>query len=347
MKPTSISLLRIMNDSQSGRWLTLLPLLLLLGGVVLPANVFAAPPNPSPVTITVNCPGGSINTTLASLDPSADNTIQVSGACTENVDIESFDRLTLVALGVASISDASGGATAVLSINDSTRVTVQGFTINGNGPSGQSELIDCTASSCTFRGNTVQGGGSDGVDVFNGARAFFINDVFQDLGTGGLFGPTGIFVGGNSLASVRGVTIQRVTGDGVQVSGGAFLVVRDSVVQHNAGSGIFLNLDGTANIRHSTITGNTGDGIDVTGHSTISLGAVGAAADASSITGNRGVGILVKDLSFARFPQGVPNVVKNNLGRKDVLCSPQFPATRGVHTSIGGGKTNCDEDDER
>jgi hypothetical protein len=289
----------------------------------------------------VNCPGGSINAALASLDPWADNTVNVYGACTENVDIESFDRLKLIAQNGASITDASGGTSAVLFINNSTGVTVQGFTINGN-PNAQNEMIDCDTSNCTFTRNTVQGGGYDGIDV-NGAHAFFFNDTFQDLGTGpAQFVPAaGIFIGAGSEGFARGVIIQRVTGDGVKVNGGVLQLV-SSTVQNNTGNGITVKLNGYAGIRNrnSTITGNGGDGIDVVSHSTLQL-------TSTSITGNHGVGILVKDLSFADFAEAGPNVVKNNLGSEDVLCSPKFPVTRGALTNIGGGRTNCVEGNDQ
>jgi hypothetical protein len=221
-------------------------------------------------------------------------------------------------------------------------VTVQGFTINGN-PNAQNEMIDCTASTCTFRGNTVQGGGYDGIDV-NGARAFFFHDTFQDLGNGpAQFFPgpaAGILIGSGSDGFARGVIIQRVTGHGVAVRGNFTLqttAVQHSVVQNNTGNGIVVFYNSVANIWNSTITGNGGDGIDVVSHSTLQL-------INTSITGNHGVGILVKDLSFADFAPSVPNVVKNNLGSEDVLCRPKFPATRGALTSIGGGRTTCEED---
>jgi len=49
----------------------------------------------------------------------------------------------------------------------------------------------------------------------------------------------------------------------------------------------------------------------------------------------------VRDLSFAFFSSG--NSITGNLGGTDVLCSPQFSATRGALTNIGGGTTNCVE----
>jgi hypothetical protein len=341
LKPTSVSQLDIRQYSPPASRLAILPLVLLLGGVILPANVFAAPPN-SPVTIFVNCPS-SINAALASLDPSADNTIYVSGACSENVDIESFDRLQLIAQNGASITDASGGTSAVLFINNSTGVTVQGFTINGN-PNAQNEMIDCNTSNCTFTRNTVQGGGNDGIDV-NGAHTLFFNDTFQDLGNGPaqIVPAAGIFISESSEVFARGVIVQRVTGRGVVVRG--FFTIRSTAVQHsavqnNTGNGIVVFYNGAANIGNSTITGNGGDGIDVVSHSTLQL--IG-----TSITGNHGVGILVKDLSFADLTQFGGNVVKNNLGSEEVLSSPKFPATRGALTSIGGGKTNSNESNEQ
>ena len=94
----------------------------------------------------------------------------------------------------------------------------------------------------------------------------------------------------------------------------------------------------------STVTGNGGNGINVIGHSTLQLGfgGNGNGGPGSSITNNSGAGIMVKDLSFANFLDGVTNVVTGNGGAKDVICNPQFPATRGV-TNIGGGTTNCIE----
>jgi hypothetical protein len=63
-----------------------------------------------------NQPVNSINAALASLDPSEDDTIDVRGACKENVTITGFDRLKIIAQNGASISDASGGILAVVTI---------------------------------------------------------------------------------------------------------------------------------------------------------------------------------------------------------------------------------------
>jgi len=325
-------------------WKNILSMLLSFAGLIFPATAFAALPNASADPIEkdvryVDCGSSNklintINGALASLDPSEDNSVYVRGACNENVTVSGFDRLQLIAQNGASITDASGDTAAVISIDNSARVSVQGFTINGNGPNAQTEVIDCTFSYCAFSGNTVQGG-IDGVDVFRGARASFHGDVLQNNNNG-----AGIFVGQNGFVLANGLTTQG-NGQGANVAGG-FLQINNSTVQNNSGPGIIVHLNGTVNMFTSTVTGNGSNGINVIGHSTLQVGSP-RGVTGSSITNNTGAGIVIKDLSFANFQNGVSTVVKSNLGGTDVLCSPQFPATRGALTNIGGGTTNCVE----
>jgi hypothetical protein len=89
-------------------------------------------------TLSVSCgePSGltTINAAIKllqsnqSLHPA---TVNVSGACHENVVIQSIDRLTLNAVNGASITDASGGTLDVVQIADSRSVSINNFTING------------------------------------------------------------------------------------------------------------------------------------------------------------------------------------------------------------------------
>jgi hypothetical protein len=73
----------------------------------------------------------TINGALKLLNPGGPNTLTVSGTCNENVLIQGFNGLTLGAKTGATISDASGGTDVVVNIQDSTNVTLRGFTING------------------------------------------------------------------------------------------------------------------------------------------------------------------------------------------------------------------------
>src|SRR6516165_12585032 len=86
-------------------------------------------------TLSVNCGGkgalSSIGGALKVLqNVPGPNTINVSGACHENVVIQSVDRLTLNAVNGASVTDASGGKKDVIAVLDSRGIAINGFTIN-------------------------------------------------------------------------------------------------------------------------------------------------------------------------------------------------------------------------
>src|SRR6266851_6740807 len=250
-----------------------LSILLGFAGMVFPASAFAAPQSEGPISIDkhvryVNCGSSNtlfniINKALATLDPSEDNTVYVNGACQENVTITGFDRLKLIAQNGASINDASGGTVAVVSITDSLRVSLQGFTINGSGPSDQQGVLECITSNCFFSGNTFQNAG-DCANVVRGAHAYFNGDVFQDNSGG-----AGLFIGNNAYVLAIGITTRRNGDSGVRIYAST-LQISNSTVQNNAVAGI-SSLNGTVNIQHTTIMGNAGDGIQVADNGTANV----------------------------------------------------------------------------
>jgi hypothetical protein len=128
---------------------------------------------------SLNCDkNGSIRKALrlvATTNPPGPNTITVSGSCRGNFVIKGMDRLTLITRTGASITDRSNGNLAVLDIEDSRSVTVQGFTING----GTAGVSCSTASICHLTGNTIQ---AAGVGVTSGSRAFLESNVIQNRG---------------------------------------------------------------------------------------------------------------------------------------------------------------------
>src|SRR5262245_38221227 len=82
-------------------------------------------------TLYVNCGAkeglhsiGAALRVLQRAQEQSPSTINVSGACHENVVIQSLDRLTLNAVNGASVSDASGGTLDVMSIQDSREVAI-------------------------------------------------------------------------------------------------------------------------------------------------------------------------------------------------------------------------------
>src|SRR6266853_2231167 len=163
----------------------LLSVLFSIPGVTFAGQTAASGSDDQNIAIAITCgnqPGNqSISGVLAHLDPTRPHTIRVSGTCKENVLIQSFDRLTLRANPGDPITDASGGNTAVVDIEDSQRITLQGFTVNG----GATGVFCGHHSFCHFKGNTIQGavngGGGDGsgVDVQETSQATFDGDVIQ------------------------------------------------------------------------------------------------------------------------------------------------------------------------
>src|SRR5215469_1240830 len=103
------------------------------------------------------------------------STINVLGACHENVVLQNIDRLTIAGSKGASITDASGGAADVVDIRNSN-VTITDMTIDGL--SGvNNDTVDCEQGShCTLIRDTIQGGG-DVVGVYALSSAVMVGGV--------------------------------------------------------------------------------------------------------------------------------------------------------------------------
>lgn len=279
-------------------------------------------------TVHVHCGKTSASTihgALQHLSAEGPNTVIVSGTCNENVVIQSLDKLTLQAEAGAAIQDSSNGNNPTIFIIDSQRVTIQGFTINGGSPG-----VLCTDYSlCRFSQNTIQGAADDGVQISR-SRSDFDRDIIQNNGFRGLV------VREQGTAVIPAVTIQGNADAGADVLDGSFLFASQSTISNNA-FGLRAE-NSTLRIDASTISGNTLDGVLLQEASSARIVNV---AGPNTITGNGFNGVSVNDLSFAAFDPG--NNVSGNLMPPDVVCNPQFSATRGATTNIGTGTTNCVE----
>ena len=270
----------------------------------------------------VNCDKhGSISqalSLLAKTNPLGPNRVIVLGGCNENLVIRSMDRLTLVTETGASITDRSEGTLAVVDIEDSQRVTLQGFTIKG----GAQGILCSTASLCYLTGNTVQAAVAHGVSVLAGSNAFLESNVIQNNGGRGsvadraarVFSSNDIFQGNAT--------------EGVAVFVSYFEASNSSILNNAVGIKV-----GTATLRllGTTISGNGGDGVTL-------LAGTSAVFLFSTITGNGGNGVYLNGGSLAAF---LDTGVTGNKSGLDVDCEPQFPIAGGVETT--GGITNCVE----
>src|SRR5436309_1884133 len=294
---------------QRARFLVFL-LLVTIGGAVRRAEA---------VDLDVNCDGHhSIHRALhmlARINPQGPNTIIVSGECKETLVHQSMDRLTLITKKGASITDPSGGTLEVVDIENSQRVTLQGFTING----GAQGILCNTASLCYLTGNTIQGPGRFGVNVIRGSRAFLESNVIQNWARGA-------FITGAQVFSSNDV-FQGNGGSGIAALIGSYFESLNSTFDNN-GDGI--EAGGVMLLNGGTISGNSGIGVRMLG--------ANVAFQGPTITGNGGVGVHLEDGAFAGF---LAANITGNLGGLDIECSPQFPITRFIERT--GGITNCVE----
>jgi hypothetical protein len=267
------------------------------------------------VNLTVNCDKHeSIHRALnllASGNPQGPNTMTISGSCKGNFVIKGMDRLTLITKKGASITDRSNGGLAVVDVEDSRSVTVQGFTING--------VVQCGAASvCYLTGNTIQAGG---VAVGGGSRAFLESNVIQNGGSSTVSDGSQMF-SSNDVFQGNGQGVVPGSGTYFEASNSSFL---------NNGIGILAAASNLL-LHGGTISGSIGNGMTILAGSTVIF------RDGTTVTGNGGAGVHLEDASFAGFQSAT---VTGNLGGLDVDCAPQFTITHFVART--GGVTNCVE----
>src|SRR5215469_7368826 len=225
-------------------------------------------------TLNVNCGGKgpltSIGAALKALQSvPGPSTIDVSGACNENVVIQSMDRLTLNADNGASVSDASGGKQDVISIFDSRDVAINGFTINAgsDGVSGANGISCNDWSTCRLALNVIQGAGSGGgFAVYQASEATVDGDTFHNNGIG--------------LIANSGTTVR---------AGGQS---RPFISRNNA-QGLHMGRQSFAYVL-ANLENNTGVGVRLLFQSTLEL-------ISGSIAHNGSAGAYVSEGSFARF----------------------------------------------
>jgi hypothetical protein len=276
-------------------------------------------------TLSVNCGGkyglNSITAALKALQSSEEshgpNTINVSGACHENVVIQSMDHLTLNAINGASITDASGSALDVIDVIDSRDVTITGFSIFGGG--GGITCADGTL--CRLTSDTVQGAGNGiGVLTLGQARLTRVKLNNNDVG---------LFV--DHGGTVVGDATMQGNNQGIRMFAGAVIVIAATITQsHDLGVFAFTNATLDCNC---VITNNAAGGV------LLRQSASARFEPGFTITDNGGPGVRLSELSSALFLGGTAT---GNAGGTDVLCGPQFTSARGA-SDIGGGTTNCVE----
>jgi hypothetical protein len=306
-----------------------------LATIVFTFAFLALTPTSRAVQVTVDCskPAAmhrTIKDALAHLPTVGPNTLLVSGTCRENVSIQGFDRLTIQGHPTATVDGGSDVNSVTFDILESHEVTVKNVTLTGGGSGAQCSL----QSLCRFIDVTIQNSLGGGILVANGAFAFL------DLVTIQKNAGDGLVLGSGGDATLAGSTVQGNGGNGVNIAAGARVTVASdietgtvpTVIQNNSGHGFLAGTHTGFALHGPTISGNVGDGVRLGG------GAAGV-LDSTAITSNTGHGVRIGDLSFVAFI-GSNNITGNKTN--DIVCDPQFSATRGVDGPVSNGSTtNC------
>jgi hypothetical protein len=276
----------------------------------------------------VNCDKGDkinklLNTAAKSAVPPV--TINVSGTCKESVLIQNFDRLTLTTKSGAVIIGPSKNVNAAVTVAGSSNVTLEGFLIQG----GLDGVLCVENSICNLNGLTVENGTLGGV-AFGRSAGILNGNIIQN--TGG----RGVNVTNGSKVLVFGGTIQGNGDAGIGVVSGSELAAQNVTIQNNAGDGLRVLLGSSLRMFDNTVTGNGGAGVNLFAQSN---GSLEQDITGNVVTGNAGNGVVIRDLSYARFFN--PNNVSGNLTQPDITCLPQFTVSFGAGGA--GGTTDCVE----
>src|SRR4029077_4552941 len=164
-------------------------LLVMIGLAALGANAQTVPGIgviPSPVV--VNCDQGqSLNSTLSRLERRSSLTVLVNGACTEYVQINGFEGLTLKGLPGATLqqpsTDPSNGLLIqVLSIAASRSVTIDGFAVHSRASALDDIGIGQNSIDVRLRNLTIDGAGAFGIFVFESSQVSLAHVTARDPG---------------------------------------------------------------------------------------------------------------------------------------------------------------------
>jgi len=138
--------------------------------------------------VVVNCDEGqSLNNILSRLEKRFQVTVLVSGTCTEYVQINGFERLTLNGLPGATLQQPSTDPTngllvQVISIAASRSVTIDGFAVHSRASALDDIGIGQNSIDVRLRNLTVDGAGAFGIFVFEGSQVSLARVTTRDLG---------------------------------------------------------------------------------------------------------------------------------------------------------------------
>jgi hypothetical protein len=319
--------------------------------LVLSASITMAQTSTPSIPVTVDCSNGqSLNRTLAKLNTILPITVFVKGACSEYVQVTGFDKLTLIGLSGATLSQPTTGTgnflSAVLLIESSRSVTVGGFIIHANTSGGTGIGIGHGSTDIRLRNLKVQGGG-EGIIVFENSQVSLAHVVGVDSG----YTPLGVYDSsdvhvehclfnnpsgaqwhagvdlGTSHLTIYATTIRNMQ-IGINAAAGSIVDVQSFTTYFPASGSTDVTIDNTA--------GTNFDGVDLSGGSSLNvLGAKLAINQPGQPWGGTTAGVLVSDRSVLSSVNG--NLVINGSHGQGILVDNNSHATLAGASVTGSG----------
>ncbi len=279
--------------------------------------LFSIAVNASTWTVDCNKPGpmGKISNYLKFLNREGPNTLIVKGTCPENLLIQGFDRLSLIAKPGAALRDASGGQEwAIIRVLDSRRISIQGFVVTG----GNVGLSCSDFSLCRLSGNTFEGAAQRGLDV-NDSDLTLSGDVIQNSAGTGIYAE-------RSNVQASNVTIQ-ANSTGISAAGSTVTLAGASI-HNNTSDGVFVNSSARLQLTDSNVSFNSRNGITVADLTDISM-------VNDTVIGNGLFGVWFGDESVGFFVGGSYSAN----GSQDISCGGQYSLAKNIAGLYG--TTDC------
>ena len=319
--------------------------------LVLSSSVALAQTSIPSTPVTVDCSNGqSLNRTLAKLNTIFPTTVFVKGTCTEYVQVLGFDHLTIRGESGATLAQPStvGGnfLNAVLLIESSRSIIVEGFNIQADPATGTGIGIGHGSTDVRLRNLKIQGGG-EGIIIFEGSQVSLAHVVGLDSG----YTPLGIY--DSSDVHVEHCSFNNPTGAqwhaGIDL-GSSHLTIYDTTIRNmqigiNAAAGSIVDVQsfttyflagGPTDVIIDSPAGTNFDGVDLSGGSSLNvLGAKFAINQPGQPWGGTTAGILVSDRSVLSSVNA--NLVISGSHGQGILVENNSHATLAGASVTGSG----------
>lgn len=304
---------------------------------------------PATMPITVDCnKGQSLNQTLAKLNRQTAYAVSVNGTCTEYVQVNGFENLTLKGMPGATLLQPGGGAgnlfNSLLFISSSRSVQVEGFVIQADTVTAPAVGIGHGSSDIRLRRLEITGG-NPGITVFENSQvsiayvhvqnsgyatlgAYDFSDLhiehclFED--TTGTTWHQGLSLGASHVTMYATTIRNMQTG----ISAGGSSIV--DLVAYNT----YYVISGNTDVVIDSSAGNTFNGVYLTGGS-LNIGTAKLVINRSgqSWGGNTG-GVLLDEGASMSTNSGYVNIT-GSVGQGIVATNNSHATLNGVTVSRG------------